>query len=604
MTLSAVNAISTKSKSTAAIQKLNYVSGAAMNDLSVHANQPPPPMYPDHSEEEQEKDARLRSFLDDNPHIILSMSEFRNLRTLPSNHAIQFLNDIKDAIEGTIVPPPFGPQSAPASLGMVNIGNSCYIDALLFAMFACGTAFDGLMDAPTLDTGDEMDYSMKRFLRFSLESSIRLIVNRLRKGQLVDKIYVARFRKALAELGWFGENKDNVGLQQDTSELFLFLMNTLGAPFLPLQSEIFHGAHSSCDDLRIFTERIIQLSIPSTVSHVSVLLEDMLEDHFFSNMVQIKRRSESSLDSTSSTNAEHTLSNDASHLESGSRPTHLKHIEAWQSSRVLPFLTPECETGDPSRNIPQSQTRPITIPFMIKRFSYDVRSGQTVRIGRRVYIPTEIPFGDFIVHNANPTGTDKQDHLGVNRNYCLRLRSILCHEGEHTLGEPMNVLESLGTPMTVGSLPTMSASLSSTSLDSSDTIKVETLLNELGRSSTFESFSTKSTMRSNGTKPRLGPTSLSRSLSCAPSTPSFNSKSEVLPESMHWLHFDDNMISGRVKVLSTQQAIANAFNHASLNAYMVFYELCIPDFPVLQAAYPFVVEPPPRRKSSKRCTIL
>ncbi|KAH9245532.1 hypothetical protein BASA81_016978 [Batrachochytrium salamandrivorans] len=57
------------------------------------------------------------------------------------------------------------------------------------------------MNAPTLDSGDEPDYSIHRYLRFSLESSIRLIINCLRRGGLVSQMYILRFRKALGELG-------------------------------------------------------------------------------------------------------------------------------------------------------------------------------------------------------------------------------------------------------------------------------------------------------------------------------------------------------------------------------------------------------------------
>ncbi|KAH6578015.1 hypothetical protein BASA50_008540 [Batrachochytrium salamandrivorans] len=609
---------STQSVQQLAIMKLNQGSGAAHSSMAIHAMQPPPPIYPNHSDLELEHDACLRSFLEDNPHVLVSIDEFHLLKSLDLLPAMQFLHDIRDAVEGVSVPP----SSSRLLLGMSNIGNSCYLDSLLFSMFSTGTAFDTLMNAPTLDSGDEPDYSIHRYLRFSLESSIRLIINCLRRGGLVSQMYILRFRKALGELGWFGSNSASASMQQDASELFLFLMDTLGAPFLPLQSEIFHGARSSCDDLRIFTERVIQLSIPSVAPHISVLFEDMLEDHFFSNLVHIERDSGGTLERPvlsfrNSTHVAVSSSTDSlPRTTLGPEPEKSKYIDGWQSSRVLPFLTPESESGDRSRNTPHLSNQSITIPFMIKRFSFDVRTGQSSRIGRRVYIPTEIPFGDFVVPSVRPQ--DACEAKMPSNHYCLRLRSILCHEGNGSrCGHYTSIVSkrphcstSLSAETEHSSTPSSSAAstLSSTTADAVvepcvgvdlvDTLRPVSPFLKLTRSYTLGSMQTNGSHRSNASASDSSFTQPSR-----PGSTSSAVKEADLPEELQWMHFDDMRTSERVRVLRTSQKVADAFNYASLNAYMVFYELCLLDSPIFEAVYPFVVVPP-RHKRSRRCTIL
>ncbi|KAL2919700.1 hypothetical protein HK105_200614 [Polyrhizophydium stewartii] len=596
---------------------------------------------------------------------MLPVDEFARTSELDPDDALRFLADIKDSLEGAIVEPcpdlPFK--------GVVNIGNSCYIDSLLFAMFSTSGAYDSLMDAPTLDTEDEMDYSMRRYLRFALESSIRLFVNRLRSGELVEPRYVLRFRRALYDLGWFGSGAAALASQQDASELFLFLAETLGAPFLPLQSEIFHGGQPSTDDSRVFTERVIQLSLPNVAPHIGVLFEDMLVDHFFNRTVRRTRDGTpfnpaplalepepaalavvfSRLGSWIFFGSAQTIhlvvtppagsSAAASGVPSPVSPSPKvsKAVEAWQSSRVLPFFTPQSEAGDRSRDVPLHYNRSLMIPFIIKRYSFDYRTGVSSRLGRRVYIPTEIPFGLFVIHNAHLAPSDTT-HPG---DYTLRLRSVLCHQGSdprrgHYTAivsrrppfDDIAAADALDPATPVGSRPstpvreTSEVSFATSNgsganpsnryaLNRSRSMVSSPLRNDDGSPTSSSASASSSSLSRSYTGPT--PSVTAQPSGSSPASRAAAANDEPLALADQWLFFDDNRTSERVRVIASKSSLSETFNYISLNAYMVFYELCpnTPDAPSLpQAVYPYIVEPHTRSgkassgSGSKKCMIL
>jgi hypothetical protein len=137
--------------------------------------------------------------------------------------ALVELNDFQDADDGILVTP------NPLTNNMLGSENdqltSCYIDALLFSMYATTTAFDPLL---TSDTDDD-DFDKRR-----LQTALRLFVNRLRDGHLVRTDQVRRLREALAATGWEGHTFAGAWSQEDTSEFFLHLTNIFGLPFLPV----------------------------------------------------------------------------------------------------------------------------------------------------------------------------------------------------------------------------------------------------------------------------------------------------------------------------------------------------------------------------------
>src|SRR3569833_2262501 len=82
---------------------------------------------------------------------------------------------------------------------------------------------------------------------------------------------------ALAACGW----KDAQRLeQQDTSEAFAFITETLQLPLLTLQVDLFHQGKGDADDHKVVYERLLNLAVPPDPEGKGVKLEDCLEEYF------------------------------------------------------------------------------------------------------------------------------------------------------------------------------------------------------------------------------------------------------------------------------------------------------------------------------------
>ena len=180
-------------------------------------------------------------------------------------------------------------------LGAVNReGVTCYLDALLFAMFARLGSFEAMLYK------NFEDEQRKR-----LATLLRLWVNVLRAGKLITVDIVchsfglSRLAKAniwsqtkqiqlqLANCGW-SEAKEV--RQQDASEAFTFITETLALPLLTLKMDIFHtGKEDQNDDHKFINERLLELAIPEEpIDGHSITLEECLE-LFFNNKIEVKR---------------------------------------------------------------------------------------------------------------------------------------------------------------------------------------------------------------------------------------------------------------------------------------------------------------------------
>ncbi|KAK2070754.1 hypothetical protein P8C59_005226 [Phyllachora maydis] len=137
-------------------------------------------------------------------------------------------------------------------LGAQNRGAvTCYLDALLFAMFAKLTAFECMLKNDSTDQAGR-----------NLAAWLRLWVNMLRSGKLIHTDMTERIQEALAECGWTDAKELE---QQDTSEAFGFITEKLQLPLLALQVDLFHQGKG-------------------------VKLEDCLEE-YFNNKVDVHRDS-------------------------------------------------------------------------------------------------------------------------------------------------------------------------------------------------------------------------------------------------------------------------------------------------------------------------
>ncbi|KAF1933757.1 ubiquitin C-terminal hydrolase family protein [Didymella exigua CBS 183.55] len=152
---------------------------------------------------------------------------------------------------------------------------TCYLDALLFAMFARLDAFEAML----FDNFDDEP-------RKKLAATLRLWVNLLRTGRLVKVELTKHLQDALAECGW--EDAARV-CQQDASEAFTFITGALELPLLTLKMDIYHtGREDKEDDHKFVNERLLEVAIPEQEGEGIITLEDCLET-YFNNRIEVKR---------------------------------------------------------------------------------------------------------------------------------------------------------------------------------------------------------------------------------------------------------------------------------------------------------------------------
>ncbi|PGH32765.1 hypothetical protein GX50_04419 [[Emmonsia] crescens] len=155
-------------------------------------------------------------------------------------------------------------------------GVTCYLDALLFAMFARLDCFEAILY-------NSFDDEPRR----NLSVLLRLWVNMLRSGKLITTDFTKQIQDALSQCGWHAAA---LSQQQDVSEAFTFITEKLNLPLLTLKMDIFHtGKEEAGDDHKFINERLLEVAIPSeTVDGKPITLEDCLET-YFNNRIDVKR---------------------------------------------------------------------------------------------------------------------------------------------------------------------------------------------------------------------------------------------------------------------------------------------------------------------------
>ncbi|KAF4461095.1 hypothetical protein FALBO_12113 [Fusarium albosuccineum] len=188
---------------------------------------------------------------------------------------VEFIDMEQKAAAGIITP--YDPSVE--MVGAENRGNvTCYLDALLFSMFAKLDAFECMLknDFPYEDN------------RSKLVTLLRMWVNMLRTGKLVHTDLTKLIQDALADCGW---SDARMLEQQDTSEAFAFITETLQLPLLSLQVDLFHQGKKDKDDHKVVYERLLNLAVPPDPEDRGIKLEDCLEE-YFNAQVDVKRDSE------------------------------------------------------------------------------------------------------------------------------------------------------------------------------------------------------------------------------------------------------------------------------------------------------------------------
>lgn len=394
------------------------------------------------------------------------------------DRAFDILVLFRQSIDGIVMPY----DSDIQMLGAQNVkGVTCYLDSLLFAMFARLENFQ-----PMLYTSFE-DEPRRR-----LSTLIRIWVNMLRTGKLIHSDITKYLQEALAACGW---KEANAARQQDTSEAFQFITEQLQLPLLTLKTELFHvGAEDVTGDHKLVEERLLDVAVlPDREDGRAIQLEDCLEE-YFNNRVEVRRllkRSNTTKHSQSEKPCQHsqlrvtevqsgsttpdgqdclgslppatfvdnsedqdepsspkprarapsiikrTFSFDGSccdmeaELETGevvhmprkgSRQRKEVQIPAWAMSSLIPFYTADKPTNNSLTNDAQvawhlTSFRPV-LGICLKRYAV-LENGETIRRDALIDIPLQIAFPHFI----------QQEDESMFGNFKICLQSVICHRG-------------------------------------------------------------------------------------------------------------------------------------------------------------------------------
>ena len=188
--------------------------------------------------------------------------------------AFRMLMMLEDTYEGIIKPYSLDTRL----VGAVNRdGITCYLDTLLFAMFAKLDSFEAML------YDNFADNKRKR-----LAGLLRLWVNMLRTGRLITTDVTEHIQHALVECGWRDAGRHQ---QQDPSEAFTFITGQLELPMLTLKMDMYHtGKEDPQDDHKFVNERLLEVALldEAPEGRDVVTLEDCLE-HYFNNRIEVKR---------------------------------------------------------------------------------------------------------------------------------------------------------------------------------------------------------------------------------------------------------------------------------------------------------------------------
>ncbi|KAI9497879.1 hypothetical protein BDB00DRAFT_802333 [Zychaea mexicana] len=342
--------------------------------------------------------------------------------------AFNELDDFYEADSGLLWPPP-RIETNTVLFGSENDAyTSCYIDALLFAMFIGLSSFDPLL---TYDISDEFESKQR------LQTLLRFFVNKMRKGHLIKSETVRGLRKTLQGAQWRGCDEDGNWMQEDASELFMFLTETFDLPYLPFQIRLFHGADRDMDDDRVMTDRILSIAVPHDRS---AKLENLLLDHFYDNIITgIKRQVGDSGngnggaggaggENRSPSDDDNGMSDDELSITKGAEHSEGQvEVTAWQVLELLPFYSGMNEQGN-SIETQAPQNFPdwhLILPIVLNRYRYDQR-GNSHKIKTIIDIPPQIEFNRFVNRN---TDYPICRTCGQKVECVMRLQSAVCHKG-------------------------------------------------------------------------------------------------------------------------------------------------------------------------------
>ncbi|KAF2811002.1 cysteine proteinase [Mytilinidion resinicola] len=247
------------------------------------------------------------------------------------NRAYEFLILAQDSFEGIL-------KDIDPGVKMLGAENrnyvTCYLDALLFAMFARLDSFEAILYNSFEDEP-----------RKKLSGMLRLWVNMLRSGKLITVDLVGHVQAAIGDCGW---EEACEARQQDASEAFTFITGKLELPLLTLKMDIYHtGKEEKEDDHKFVNERLLEVALPEAEEGQTLTLEDCLES-YFNNKIEVKRilQRRTTLQSVRS-------------MDFGEKTgsTHIETVEISSRSSSPAVMTPMTPTFS---HTPASPMRPVT----------------------------------------------------------------------------------------------------------------------------------------------------------------------------------------------------------------------------------------------------
>lgn len=156
-------------------------------------------------------------------------------------------------------------------------GVTCYLDSLLFCLFARQNDFEPLL-ARQYPAHPELD---------TLTTLLRMYVNLMRQGKHITTDITKVLIASIINAGW---EPSAATAQQDTCDLFNFITDVLSMPMLTLKLEIAHeGLDSKEDDHKFVNERMLSIAIPGSSNDPPITLEECMEN-YFQNSVQVFRQ--------------------------------------------------------------------------------------------------------------------------------------------------------------------------------------------------------------------------------------------------------------------------------------------------------------------------
>ncbi|TQS35713.1 hypothetical protein Golomagni_03859 [Golovinomyces magnicellulatus] len=188
-----------------------------------------------------------------------------------ADRAYEILVLFQESVEGFIRPC----DPSVKLVGAINRNNvTCYIDSVLFAMLAVFQSYD-LIFCGTFENDAQR----------ILSRMLLLYANMLRAGKLIHVDLTKNLQDALAACNW----NNNSTEQQDASEFYGFIAQTLNIPLLSMKSNIYHHATpDESHDHRIIEEQVLNVSIPDVEEGQTVPLERCLEE-YLNNKIEITR---------------------------------------------------------------------------------------------------------------------------------------------------------------------------------------------------------------------------------------------------------------------------------------------------------------------------